>query len=348
MKTLESYCSNQGCSVETTAQGPCMVTGLSLQCPLAVVPGFPFIVYAIVHNYALAEQPIYTLVRAVGTKSGKVWTLIDLYQYFPAESVVTYNSDVFYMPNEPVKIEGWNYIWYPPSPGEKPTWVWECYKTVTIDVLPEYEKVYAWLTIAEGNNFDDLKAKYPETEIPRGYFRMVIKTTAPTSLIKPAKWFIDSMLLPLKAIGVDLVNVEVKGSDIYIYMHASPVAVPTVVYVIAAIAAVVVLARYISKVVIQWGMVYDDYIKYKIAQTKEELIKYLVDILTQRYPNASPDEIARAVQSIVAGWPSNEPEKAEERWYEKYIKYALIGGGVILGIAVLTPVIVKAISGAKA
>ena len=33
-----------------------------------------------------------------------------------------------------------------------------------------------------------------------------------------------------------------------------------------------------------------------------------------------------------------------EVWYEKYLKYALIGGGVILGTAVLLPQVIRAIT----
>ena len=36
--------------------------------------------------------------------------------------------------------------------------------------------------------------------------------------------------------------------------------------------------------------------------------------------------------------------KPYDRWWEKYIKYALIGGGAIIGTAILLPEIVRQVS----
>jgi hypothetical protein len=113
------------------AQGPCTYTDLYLTAPLKVAEEFSFTVSATVTNPALVEQPIHTYVYAVGDKSGKRWDLIDVYQFFLPCTLVTYTSQTFIMPAESITIHAYSYIRY------QDKWVWGCYKTQKIEVLPK-------------------------------------------------------------------------------------------------------------------------------------------------------------------------------------------------------------------
>ena len=54
--------------------------------------------------------------------------------------------------------------------------------------------------------------------------------------------------------------------------------------------------------------------------------------------------VSRGSTEIVVG-KYKLPQYAEEPWYEKYLKYALVGGGVIIGTAVLIPALIRSVPG---
>lgn len=312
--------------------GECTSTDLSLSCPLEVAAGLPFVVSATVKNYAAAEQPIYTYVYATGDRSGKTWKLIDLYQYFPEGTEVTYTSSRVTMPDEPLTVHAYNYIWY------QGQWVWECHKTKSINALPAEEAVYAWLTIAEGDSLQELETNCAGKEL-QGQFRIVIETTGcPSWMLKTTKWFIDACLLPLRAVGVQLMNVRIKGTTFYVYMHASPhPAAPVVAAIIAGLVLVGFMTWMITKAVIQVAQTLSDYYAYKEAHEERDLILYLTE---HGWDPA-------AIQAILDSWRNGVEPEVEERWWEKYVKWALIGGGVIIGTAVLVPVVQKVVTKSK-
>jgi hypothetical protein len=314
------------------AQGPCTYTDLYLTAPLKVAEGLSFTVSATVTNPALVEQPIYTYVYAVGDKSGKTWDLIDLYQYFPSGTQVTYTSQTFTMPAESITIHAYNYIWY------QDKWVSECHKTQKVEVLPE--EVAYYLIIAEGKTPEEFKADLEGKEIT-GKAVLIIDTTLPESFLKTVYWFNYPAFLAAKAQfeaqGGKLEKIEIIGSSIYIFIEASPLEAIVVYLIIAAFVTIagIAITKYIRDMVLGIQATKQQALAAESAKTLEELIKLLLAA------GATPEQATEFAKYWSQGYGIKQVPP-EEKWYEKYIKYALIGGGVIAALAIVLPRVIEA------
>jgi hypothetical protein len=280
----------------------------------------------------LVEQPIYTYVYAVGDKSGKTWDLIDLYQYFPSGTQVTYTSQTFTMPAESITIHAYNYIWY------QNKWVWECHKTQKVEVLPE--EVAYYLVIAEGKTPEEFKADLEGKEIT-GKAVLIIETTFPESFLKTVYWFDYPAFLAAKAQfeaqGGKLEKIEIIGSSIYIFIEASPLEAVLIYLIIAAVIAIAgaVITKHIRDMVLAVQATKQQALAVELAKTEKEVIEMLI------HAGATPEQAAEFAKYWSQGYGVKQVPP-EEKWYEKYIKYALIGGGVIAALAIVLPRVIEA------
>lgn len=190
-----------------------------------------------------------------------------------------------------------------------------------------------WITVAEGDTIAELQAnavgKYIADE-----FRYVIKTRgAPSWLLKGAAWIVNQLTAPLNAIGVDLEYVGIKDGTIYIYMHGSPVVFSTTALIIACLGCFTIIAVWAYKYMIQQKLTKQQYYKLKEAEVKADVIEAIKDL---------PPEVQDTLLQL---WEAGiEPEEEGIDW-EKYLKWGLIAGGVILGGSVLIPPLVRALRG---
>lgn len=190
-----------------------------------------------------------------------------------------------------------------------------------------------WITVAEGNTIEELQAnavgKYVGDE-----FRYVIETRgAPNWLLKGEAWIANQLTAPLNAIGVDLEYVGIKDGTIYIYMHGSPLVFSIPALIAAVLGIFITIAVFFYKLKIQQKLTEQQYYKLKEAETKAEVIEAIKDL---------PPEVQ---DTLVGLWEAGiEPEEEGIDW-EKYLKWGLIGGGVILAGSMLIPPLVRALRG---
>lgn len=199
--------------------------------------------------------------------------------------------------------------------------------TVPSPVVARY-----YVTVAEGATLDELKAD-SEAKHVDGPFRLVVETlSAPDWMLASGAWLFNALKVPLNAVGVSIEEVKVENKNLMVYMHGSPF----LILLLAGIAAgaLVAIALYIVHLKVQQEVTQRLAIELEKTKTKQEVTNA---ILAEGLPPEVTETLIKAV------WESGytpEEQKAGIDW-EKYLKWGLIGGGVILGAAVLIPAIVK-------
>lgn len=200
-------------------------------------------------------------------------------------------------------------------------------------VPPGVEARY-WMTIAEGTTFTELGADAAGRYV-HGNHRLVIKTrNAPSWMLTSTAWLVNALKSPLQAIGVDVVGAEARQDTLYVYTRGSPIGLWVIIAAIAAVAIIsITLAAFIFSLKYQQEITEQMAIDLDRAKTDQEVIDAVL---------ADPTLPPELKESIIKAYLESgyRPEKEGIDW-EKYIRWALIGGGVILGAAVIIPAIIR-------
>ena len=191
-----------------------------------------------------------------------------------------------------------------------------------------------WITVAEGRTLDEIQVSAANAHA-HGPFRMIISTNgAPDWVLQSGAWLFNALQGPLNVIGIGLTNVEVKGSQLYVYMHASPAALIPVIIVIGAVLAALGIIMLADHFVVQHEISYQLAVQLDLAKTQAE-------VATAAIAAGFPPKVVATIAKAMADLGSKpEPDVGKIDW-ETYLRWALIGGGVILGTYLLLPTIVN-------
>lgn len=268
----------------------------------------------------------------------------DLAENFAENEIKWYDYSIT-MPNRPITVSAETYTVYQGS--------WNIDATDSGSIEPTTEKNW-WITIARGDTLEELEADAAGRSI-HGKCRLSVRTDLPGWMLKSSKWFIDVTLLPLSAIGLNLLDVQIKDKTVYAYMvesgdHPIPIA-----FIIAAIVGGLSLLGIgiwkFSDWQIEQEITEQLATELLITKTKAEadtaMQQYNLDMVAAGHPELAipPEEMASISEAM---WESGyRPEKEGVDW-EKYLKWALIGGGAILGVALIVPQIPRFVRELKA
>lgn len=265
-----------------------------------------------------------------GYSSGDIERFIDETHFFASGESKEYTG-AFVMPEEDVQIIASTVQWVV-EPNIDQTVFRDIALASPIPPPPPPPTTRYWITVAEGDTLEEAEAN-AQGKYASGSFRAVIKTRgAPDWLLKGAAWIANKLLGPLNGIGVDLESVEVKNSTVYLYMHGSPFVIPLWA-VMTIIIAAAILGIYTIKCFIQMELTKEQYYQWKEAETKAEVIEAIKD-----YPPEVQD-------TLLGLWEAGVEPGEEGIDWEKYLKWGLIGGGVIVAGSVLIPALVRALRG---
>lgn len=251
--------------------------------------------------------------------------------------------------------------------------------TKTNHVPPELiRQTRYWLTVAHGKTPEELEDQIGPYEAADRW-RFTISTNAPSTVLKAflwlsyPQWWVFKQAV--KSQGGEVEKIEVVNKEIRIHIRASPLAFlallvalkPLIILIVGAVTAVLV-AFVIRDIIVQKELTEQTYYAYKTAETYEDVINYITSPSVwvcqecgyEMYyepevcPQCGSVNIKRegglgitdpeALELFIDAFPDSTPETDEERWYEKYIRYALIGGGIILGAALIVPQVIRAIT----
>ena len=190
-----------------------------------------------------------------------------------------------------------------------------------------------WITVAKGNTLSELEANSTGSHV-HGPFRMIISTQgAPSWVLQSGAWLFNALQVPLNAIGVGLTNVQVEGNKIYVYMHGSPFAILPIVGAIGLVLTTLAVIWYCHDLVVQQEITKQLAINLETTKTKQEVTNA---IIAEGYPAEVVNTLVKAV------WDSGyKPTTDGGIAWETYLRWALIGGGVILGTYLLLPMVVN-------
>ena len=253
---------------------------------------------------------------------------------------------------------------------------WYSNKLIKTDRIPPelVRQTRYWLTVARGKTPEELEEQIGPYEAADRW-RIVIKTNLPSTVLTGFFWAMYPFWWAFKqavtAAGGEVEKLEVVGSKFRIHIHASPMPfaalIPLLKVLIPAIAAVLV-AMAIRDILVQKELTEQAYYAYKTAETYEDVVEYLTSPsywICQDCGYVSYSEIdvcpvcgsvnikrdgglgitdPEALELFIDAFPGSEPEEEGEPWYAKYIKYALIGGGVIISAALIIPEAIRAIA----
>ncbi len=303
---------------------------VSLSAPDSISPGGTVNVEVMVRNTYTDNLHIY----CVGVLNGGV-RFIDYQEAWimPYEAKVFSGS--FTMPGEDASIGV--YIYYVGVDGNLYPDT-EVTKQIAV-VGGQVEKW--WITVAEGNTLSALEATATDTHI-HGPFRVVVTANyAPDWVMQSAAWLYNDLRVPLNAIGVGLVGVRAEGNKIYIDMHGSPfaiipiiLAIKPVLITLAAILAGVGIVMALSDWKVQQEITKQLAIKLEIAKTTQEVTEAAMAA-------GFPPEVVATITKAMADLGSTPESDTGKIDWEAYLRWALIGGGVIVGTYLLLPMVVN-------
>lgn len=253
---------------------------------------------------------------------------------------------------------------------------WYRNKLIKTDHIPPevIRQTRYWLTVAHGKTTEELESQLGPYEAADRW-RVAIKTNVPSNILTGFLWvsypFVWTFKQGVAAAGGEVEKLEVIGSEIIIQIHASPFAfaalIPLVKFLVIAISAVLITMA-VRDILVQKELTEQAYYAYQTAETYEDVVEYItapsywvcqecgyvsyseIDVC----PRCGSVNIKRegglgitdpaALELFLDAFPQSEPSTDEPRWYEKYIKYALIGGGIILGAALIAPPVIRALA----
>jgi len=168
-------------------------------------------------------------------------------------------------------------------------------------------------------------------------------------------------------LGVQLEKPEIRKGDIIVQWHGSPFPLVAVIGIIAAAVAFIVWR--VSEWLIQREITDQTYYQLEVSERYEDVVHYLTEppkwvcqecgyemyYEPDKCPRCEALNIKREgglgitdpeeLEIFLDKFPDIQGEKEEGRWYEKYVKWALIGGGAILGTALIVPRLIEAARG---
>jgi len=246
-------------------------------------------------------------------------------------------SGSFGMPGENVKIN--IYTYYEGNDGELYP---DTSASKIVSVVGGEEQVEKWwITVAEGNTLSELEASATDSHI-HGPFRVVVTANyAPDWVMQSAAWLYNDLRPALNAIGVGLVGVRAEGNKIYIDMHGSPfaiipiiLAIKPVLITLAAILAGVGIVMALSDWKVQQEITKQLAVKLEIAKTTQEVTEAAIAV-------GFPPEVVATISKAMADLGSTPESGTGKIDWEAYLRWALIGGGVIVGTYFLLPMLVN-------
>jgi len=250
---------------------------------------------------------------------------------------------------------------------------WYSNKLIKTDHIPPelVKQNRYWLTVAHGTTEEELGEQLDPYEAADRW-RFVIKTNMPSTILAGFYWGMYPFWMTFKhavaSAGGTVEKMEVVGSEFRIHVHASPTPFAALIPLIIALSATigaVVIGMIVRDILVQKELTEQAYYAYQSAETYEDVIEYVTspsfwvcqDCGYTSYtqievcPLCGSVNIKRegglgitdpaALELFIDAFPQSKPE--EERWYEKYIRWALIGGAFIAGAVLIVPQIIKAI-----
>lgn len=199
--------------------------------------------------------------------------------------------------------------------------------------------VLHWITIAEGDTLEDLQDN-AEGKYVYGSFRLEMFTrNAPGWVLSSLSWLINALAGPLGWFGVKLAGTEVRDQTILISLYKNPVPIALVPLIIrlATIAAIVTLAVFVFRWKISQEVTEQLATNLKIVQTTKDAADVII---------ADPDlppEVKETLLRLIyeQGAAAVKPRSEGGIDWEKYLRGALIGGGILLGAVLLLPTIIR-------
>lgn len=316
------------------------VTDLSLSVPPTALPGATVLVRAVVQCFAIGGTEIWTIMVVDG------YTVVSKKEFFSEDETKWYDYALT-MPNRPVKITAGTFIvnYYTGA------WEQDDYEEFTINPREPAPAERYWITTAEGKTEAELEAD-AEGKYIEGSFRLVVEVLgAPSWVLESGAWLFThdpQAILNLRALGVEIVDYKVRGNTIYVCFQESPhvIQLTILIPILVAIVLIAIGVWVVKPILVQKELTKQLAIDLQIAKVKADAQKALLEA-------AARGEISPEMyETILKMWESGygpEGEKEGIDW-EKYLKWGLIGGGVILVIALIVPRIpkfVKELSEAK-
>jgi hypothetical protein len=226
------------------------------------------------------------------------------------------------------------------------------YVVANPETLPPYITDGGWITIAQGATLDEIKNTYPNMEIgPNSRFVIEFKSGTPKWILSSTAWIVNASKGPLNAVGVDLTGASIEGNRIFLNMRGTPLHV--ILGVLLGLYCLVLISVYVLKYLAQREITAQHQADQKAAEAKAQAdmaqgVEDGIAAITND-PDMTPEQKAAAIQLLLENGfyklPVNPTGTGTGIAWEKYLKYAMIGGGVILGAAVLIPTITKSLKG---
>ena len=249
------------------------------------------------------------------------------------------------MPSSNIKITvrskhyengNWNNI------GDEESW------DIQLDTEPLFPKTN-WITIAEGETSEELEASAAGKYI-HGNSRTVITFSrwVPSWVLSSGAWLYNRVSNVLASAGIETRDVKVVGKEVHLYTYNNPHLALIVVLAVVGVLSALGIIRFVTQLKIQQEITEQLRINLETIKTKQEAQQALFDHNQWLVDNGYDPLPTETTETILkAMWESGYNPKIFDddsdgiNW-EKYLKYGLIGIGVIAGTAILLPVLIDA------